>query len=388
MTENRAVFAVYNDRYVLMHIKDNRAEHIYAYDPDENDGIGTIINCRVENSANSGACFVRYSASGTGFVNKKLKGQTVLPLMYKKDGYSEKKASFTDELSIEGAYTIVFSDKKFVKISSKIPQDQKNNLFDVFNAVSNDKGIGIIVRTKTYTEEDGIQKALEEIDRIKSILNDIKKRSEHTPAYTVLYRPLPSFVKDLLYLCDMGIEEIVTDNSDIRKLVENTYEGINGPVNVTDRVGLRFYEDPLLALSSLYSFSSRISEALSRKVYLKSGAYITFDVTEALTAIDINTSGSTKRNDEESFKLINTEAAGEIVRQIILRNTAGIIIIDFINMKKGSDYDDLKDHMKALLKEDRCGGRFVDFTPLGLCELTRKRTGKSLSRIFEERKDR
>ncbi len=159
---------------------------------------------------------------------------------------------------------------------------------------------------------------------------------------------------------------------------------MNGPVNITDRVGLRWYEDDLLPLCKLYSFNAKISEVLSKKVYLKSGAYITFDRTEALWAVDVNSSSNSYgRAKEDTFLRINIEAADEIARQLVLRNLSGVIVVDFINMKNKGDYDVLKEKLKERLSFDPKDTRFVDFTALGLCEITRKRSGRSLHEILK-----
>ena len=121
-------------------------------------------------------------------------------------------------------------------------------------------------------------------------------------------------------------------------------------------------------------------------MYLKSGASITIDQTEALTAIDVNTAsnaGKTLKNN--TFLAVNIEAADEIARQLVLRNIGGMIIIDFINMDLESDYDELKNHLVKVLKSDREYCRFVDFTGLKLCELTRSRRGKSLYQSLRSR---
>ncbi len=385
MTDNRAVFTKYNDKYILMHIVGNRAEHIYAYDSLEKIDTGTIINCRAETHAEGiDATFVRFSEKGTGFINKAVKGQTVAPLMYKKDAFGDKKACFSDKLSISGDYAVIIRGESFIKVSSKIASDKKDMYTQHFMPFSKRYGVGIIIRTKTETEEDGIKKAVEETEKICCVLESITEKSQHTPAYTILYRPVPEFINDILYLCTLGIEEIVTDDTAIKEVLEREYETVTGSaVNVTDRVGLRFYSDDLLALCNLYSFNAKISEAMSRKVYLKSGAYITFDRTEALTSVDVNSSKSAfDSNRDDSFLRINIEAAEEICRQMRLRNLSGMIIVDFINMKDTRSYDRLKEKITQLLSEDRNNSRFIDFTGLGLCEITRKRSGRELYEIL------
>ena len=380
MNDNRAVFARYKQKFILMHIAGNRAEHIYVYPDLSGQMTGNIINCRIEKQAgNIGSSFVMYDAKKTGFINRELKCQSVMPLMFKNEAYNEKKARFTDALTIDGQYVVATDKAGFVKASSKIAHDEKENLIRHFSECPEKYGMGIILRTKVYTEEDGIKKAEEEIENIRKKFDEIEHKAAHSPQYTVLYRPVPQFIKDLLYLADQGIEEIVTDDEEISEAVSAGYDGISGTVSVTDRVGLRFYEDKLLSLCNLYSFNAKISEAMSRNVYLKSGAYITFDPGEALCAIDINTSGTdAKSGREDTFLSVNMEAAEEIARQLRLRNISGIIIIDYINMRSDEDYEKLASCMKKAFASDRSGCRFVDFTELKLAEVVRQRHGLTL----------
>lgn len=387
MDNNKAVFTLYEDKYVLLHIEENELKHIYAYTSLGEITPGTIINCVIEHGAdNINACFVKYTRSLTGFINKKYKNGSIIPLAYKKEAVGDKKPVFTDILTIEGEYAVVSSGGKYTRVSSKIPESARQQMVEEFKPLSDKYGVGIIIRTKAYKDTGGSRKAAEEIGTIAHRLLSIRERAEHTTAYTVLYRPLPDFIRDILYLTGEGVNEVVTDIPAVGEALDKPYESATGTVNVTDRVGLRFYEDDLVSLSKLYSCEAKISACILRKVYLKSGAYITFDVTEALTAVDVNSASFDKGEDrEETFLRINLEAATEIARQLILRNIGGIIIIDFINMSDARSYEALRDHILLLAGADREQCRFIDFTPLSLCELTRSRCGKPLFNILRGR---
>ncbi|MCR4989583.1 MAG: ribonuclease E/G [Lachnospiraceae bacterium] len=384
MTENRAVFTKYEDRYVLMHIVGNKAEHIYVYPDLEGGCIGNVYNCVAEKRMeNFGKCFVRYDRKNSGFINKDLKSGTILPLQYKKDGIDGKQPLFTDKISIEGEYVVATSGHVFVKTSRKASYDN-GRIPESVIAFAKENNLGIILRTKACTETGCDKQVAEELEAIKGIFDDINSGASHSPAYTLLYSPLPEIIKDILYLIDQGVGEIVTDDEEIKETLSDEYPGITGPVNITDRVSLRFYDDKMLALSKLYSFEAKISEALSRKVYLKSGACITFDHTEALTAVDVN-SASSKGADgsEESILSVNTEAAVEIARQLRLRNISGTIVIDFINMESDDSYKKLEEVIKDSIIKDRISTTLVDITKLKLAELTRKRTGNDLFTVLK-----
>src|SRR5699024_4286402 len=121
-----------------------------------------------------------------------------------------------------------------------------------------------------------------------------------------------------------------------------------------------------------------IKKAISREVYLKSGGYIVIDQLEALTAIDVNTGGFIgTRSLRDTVLMTNIEATEEIARQIRIRDLAGIIIIDFIDMKSKEDEKQLLNGLNKQLKKDRKKAKIVDITKLGLVELTRRKTRAS-----------
>ena len=110
-----------------------------------------------------------------------------------------------------------------------------------------------------------------------------------------------------------------------------------------------------------------------RKIYLKCGGFITIDVTEALVAVDVNSGKFTgKKELEDTILKVNKEAAEEIAKQIRLRDLGGIIIVDFIDMEQPEDREKIKTKMCELLKNDRTKVQVVEFTKLGLLEITRK----------------
>ena len=133
-----------------------------------------------------------------------------------------------------------------------------------------------------------------------------------------------------------------------------------------------YYQDDLLPLYKLYSIESLLSEIKSRKVWLKSGAYLVIDYTEALTVIDVNTGKFDKgKNKAQTLLKINLEAAIEAMRQIRLRNISGIIIIDFIDMTDNEHKEQLLNQLKAEAMKDPIKTSIMGMTRLNLLEMTR-----------------
>jgi ribonuclease G len=133
----------------------------------------------------------------------------------------------------------------------------------------------------------------------------------------------------------------------------------------------------------LYSVEDEIERALKRKVPLKSGGYLIFDQTEAMTTIDVNTGAYVgHRNLEETIFRTNLEAAVAIARQLRLRNLGGIIIIDFIDMSEDEHRRQVLQALTARLADDNAKMQIMDVSPLGLVEMTRKRNRESLEHIL------
>lgn len=138
-------------------------------------------------------------------------------------------------------------------------------------------------------------------------------------------------------------------------------------------------------LFTQYGVEAQISGLRSKKVGLGSGGYLVIDETEALTVIDVNTGKYIgERNLEETVLATNLEAAGEIARQIRLRDLGGIIIVDFIDMQRPENRQLVLQQLETSLRNDRSRTEILDLTPLGLVEMTRKRVRKSLNRILSQ----
>ena len=151
---------------------------------------------------------------------------------------------------------------------------------------------------------------------------------------------------------------------------------------------VRFYSDKTLPLTAVYALETAVSEATSRKVWLKSGGYLLIDRTEAMTVVDVN-SGKFSRNlsPEESFRKVDLEAADELLRQLRLRNLSGIIIADFINLREKEHQQELLKRLREQAAADPMKTEIVDLTKLCLVEITRRKTGKSFAEQIRQVKE-
>ena len=143
---------------------------------------------------------------------------------------------------------------------------------------------------------------------------------------------------------------------------------------------LQYYKDDSYPLIKLKGIEAQMDKALQKRVWMRSGAYLVIEPTEALTVIDVNTGKAIgKQKMEENFFKINLEAAQEVCRQLRLRNISGIVIVDFINMKDPEHLKALMDVLREEAAKDSVQTTVVDRTSLHLVEMTRKKVHRSLA---------
>lgn len=294
-----------------------------------------------------------------------------------RDTIKTKDAVVSMNISIAGKYSVVSLNNPIIGYSTKLTKKSKEKLSEWVTSHFSGE-FGYVIRTNAE-ELDSKELLTEEIISLTKIANEIKQNASYRTIHSCLYHEVPSYVKKLrdLNLCD--IDKIVTDNLDLYHNILNYLEN-----EIPQRAKiLKLYEDASYPLSKLYSIETKLQEALQAKVWLKSGGYLLIENTEAMTVIDVNTGKFTgKKSNEETYFLINKEAATEIARQLRLRNISGIIMVDFINMKNQENLKNLVNLLKEELSKDSVKCSFIDFTVLGLAEITRKRVFSPIKEQF------
>ncbi len=167
---------------------------------------------------------------------------------------------------------------------------------------------------------------------------------------------------------------------------QDTYEQLREIADVmAPKLKARILLKESEALFDRYDTEGKIEKALARKVWLKSGGYLIIDRTEALTSIDVNSGKFVgKDNLEKTITAVNCEAAKEIAKQLRLRDIGGIIIIDFSDMEKEGNRSLVLTTLKNALRDDHTRSHVFGFTHLGLAEMTRKKTGRSISDTLKQ----
>lgn len=401
-SKGKILFLHLYNRLLAILISDNHILAMEAYESPERE-IGNIYIGKVENIAsNIQAAFVRISPDELIFLplqeapyayltnrksNGTIKAGDELLIQYAKEPVKTKLAGGSATLSLTGTYVILSQKKKIpVTLQSAAQSDYESSARQpsmLFSRKLSEKDkqrfkdseilqeiihhYDVIIRTNAGALDD-ISRVITEAKVLADKLREIERSADSRICYSCLYKNGPVYLSFLQNCYQSDYNEIVTDNKAL-------YEELAMQASILHLTApVRLYQDTMLPLHKLYSIETRIGELLQKKVWLKSGAYIVIEQTEALVSIDVN-SGKCEhgKKKEETFLKLNLEAAAAIARELRARNLAGIILVDFINLQKKEHKNQLIEEMKRLLLLDSVPARVVDMTGLGLMEITRKR---------------
>ncbi len=292
-------------------------------------------------------------------------GQKLL-VQVKKDSNEKKGARVSTHINLPSKYIVFMPNTDIVTVSQKIEDEKEQQRLIELVKENLGKGNGAIIRTSAEGKEKEI---IEDIKNIENKWNKITQTSinpnQNNPQ--LLYKSEDIVEKILIDLTDKVINEIIVNNKKEYKRMEELKKENKEYANIKIAIqeGENLFEE--------INIEKQIEKSQNRKVWLKCGGFITIDKTEALTAIDVNTGKYTgNKNLEQTVFKVNKEATIEIAKQIRLRDIGGIIIIDYIDMKKQEDREQIEKILREELKKDRTKTQVEGFTNLDLMELTRK----------------
>ena len=373
--------SVYETKLALL--EDNKLDEMYIERNNKKEITGNIYKGKVVDILNNGEIiFVDIGLEKNAFLSfenkkdiSKYNIDDKLIVQAETEPRDEKGAKLTLDYSINGENLVLLPKSKNLSISKKIKDiEEVNRLKNIFLSTDN----GLILRTNSEGKSE--ENLLEEYRRLENIDNQINKDFEKINV-GLLY-DVNSILKKVVALFDDSIEEFIIDDEHIFKEIKYLLEEI-GKKDLIKKLRKYFKDEDIF---EYYNINSQIERALDRKVYLDSGAYIIIEKTEALISIDVNTGQNTgNKTSQEIIFQTNLEATKEIARQIKLRNLAGIIIIDFIDMKKFSNKKRILEKFKKYLSKDKVEINSVEYTNLGLIQFTRKRQGKELALYYREK---
>ena len=277
------------------------------------------------------------------------------------------------KLSFTGRFCVLTAGRNQIGFSAKIRDAGRRRQLQALLEPEMEEDFGVIVRTNAQDAPE--ERILEELRFLKEQYRQVLAASRFRVSGSLLYEAEPFCRARLRDVYGQDLEAIVTDQPDI-------YEDLREYLSRHQPEALpllRLYQDPLVSLDKVYQLEKALDEALSPRVWLKSGGYLVIEPTEALTVIDVNTGKyAGKKNQQETIKKINLEAARETARQLRLRNLSGIILVDFIDMETAKDQEELLSVLSACCFQDPIRTTVVDMTRLNLVELTRKKVRKPL----------
>ncbi len=317
----------------------------------------------------------------SGSITELVAPQQKVLVQIMKEPTGNKGPRLTGNVSLPGRYVVLIPFGKGVNLSRRIRSEGERNRLRALAVLSKPAGMGLLVRTEAEGKtEDAI---LEDLEMLQKQWEVVQQDANSTRAPALLNRDDDFIQKVLRDMYADDVNRIVVDSEQGLKRVKQTLMGWDeGQLPQGVPIDRHRERQPIL---EYFRIDAAIREALKPRVDLPSGGYIIIEPTEALTVIDVNSGSFTRSNtSRETVLWTNCEAATEIARQLRLRNIAGVIIIDFIDMDYRKDQLQVLEHFNKQLRVDKAHPQIAQLSELGLVELTRKRQGQNIYELFGE----
>ena len=314
-----------------------------------------------------------------GTISDLLAPQQRVLVQVMKEPTGNKGPRLTGNISMPGRYVVLMPFGRGVNLSRRIRSEDERSRLRALAILIKPAGMGLLVRTEAEDmSEDSI---IEDLDNLLKQWEFVQQESSNTRYPTLLDRDRDFIQRVLRDVYTGDVNRIVTDTSDgMRRVKQHLLNWGEG--KIPTGVFIDHHRERTNILE-YFRVNAAIREALRPRVDLPSGGYIIIQPTEALTVIDVNSGSFTRsQTSRETVLWTNCEAATEVARQMRLRNVAGVIVVDFIDMDSRLDQLQLLDHFDKALRADKSRPQIAQLTELGLVELTRKRQGQSIYELF------
>lgn len=342
-----------NERAAYLHSSDVGKEYDDSYDLDEEAPAEIIRKTRRQ-----------------GIETVLKKNQEVL-IQVIKEPISTKGPRVTTEISIPGRYLVLVPDDDHIRVSKRISNWAERKRLRKAATPYRPEGFGLIIRTEAEGKNESDLRG--DVKRLLKLWSKLKKKADNSQAPAVIHRESDLIISMIRDLFTEDVDRIICDDrSDYKQIV--SFARSVAP-KLKDRITL--YKDPL-PLFDEYDLEPEIEKMLDRKVWIKKGAYLIIDQTEAMVTIDVNTGRFVGSKDQETTIFqTNIEAAREAARQIRLRDIGGLIIVDFIDMYRMDNRRKLFEEFKKCFETDRAKRAISPVTEFGIIEMTRERIRQS-----------
>jgi len=311
-------------------------------------------------------------------IEKLLRAGEEIMVQVIKEPFGSKGARVTGQITIPGRYLVLVPGADYIGVSRRIESQTERERLRREVEKLKPKELGLIVRTVAEGVDTGVME--QDLQFLVQLWNRILNRFQQKTAPAILYQ-------DLSLTCRIARDLFVEEFSSFLVDDQHEYDKVREIVDyisphLKSKVKLYKDDEPIF---ERYGVEKELERALSRQVWLKSGGYLVFDETEALTVVDVNTGRYIgRRNLAETILKTNLEAAEEIARQVRLRDIGGIIIIDFIDMSVDDHRRKVIDRLNNSIKNDRTKTYVLGLTNLGLVEMTRKKVRQDLSEYLQQ----
>ena len=333
----------------------------------------TIFKGRVERVVpGMRAAFVQLGLEKNGFLPLKENSHTVdwpklqsgqeVLVQVKKDPAGQKGAFLTRDITLAGQYVLLMPQNRYIGVSARVMDENQRETLTALGREISAGRYGLVMRAAAV--EADVTDVAEEAHALCERWEAIVKRMPTSHAPSVLERPRTALERLLDDYLPRGNTRLITNDQALA-------------ASLKDRLPVTCM--PELDLETIPGLQKQLDEALQRRVWLRSGANLFIDPCEAMTVIDVNSAKFTgKHGLEDTLLQLNLEAAKEIARQVRLRNLAGIILIDFVDMTSEEHRWQVQQALEQALAADRVKTVVHGFTSLGLMEMTRKKTSLPL----------
>jgi len=326
-----------------------------------------------------GATPVQPAAQATPPIVELLRDGQDVVVQVVKDPIGTKGARLTTQISIPSRYLVLLPQSRVIGVSARIEDEtERARLKQLVGELAQAGGHGYIVRTNA--EGQSAEALAEDIAYLARAWALVERRVAEARVGSCVYEDLTLPMRAVRDLMRRDVEKVKVDSREtcdrLKAFAAQYMPGLDEKIE---------HYSGARPVFDLYGVEDEIGRALEKEVPLKSGGYLVIDQTEAMTTVDVNTGSFLgQRNLEETVYRTNLEAAQAVARQLRLRNLGGIIIIDFIDMTDPEHRRQVLRTLEKSLARDHAKTTVYDFSPLGLVEMTRKRTVESLERQLSE----
>lgn len=315
----------------------------------------------------------------SGAITELLTPQQKVLVQVMKEPTGNKGPRLTGNITLPGRYLVLMPFGRGVNLSRRIKSENERNRLRALAILLKPAGMGLLVRTEAENRPE--EAIIEDLEALQKQWEAIQQEAVATRAPALLNRDDDFVQRVLRDMYSEDVNRIVVDShTGVKRVKQHLMSWSAG--KAPQGVLIDHHRDRLSILD-YFRVNAAVREALKPRVDLPSGGYIIIEPTEALTVIDVN-SGSFTRSAtaRETVLWTNCEAATEIARQLRLRNLAGVIIVDFIDMDSRRDQLQVLEHFNKALKADKARPQIAQLSELGLVELTRKRQGQNIYELF------